>query len=88
MFYDNIPSSSTNKDNITALKGKDSNREKDVCGVYSQKNPTLQIPAKLQEAEVNKLYIAKQRVSDSLTMNLAFCHPKARMRHLFMAYVT
>ena len=96
-FYDNITSSSTNKDNITALKGEDGDREKDVCGVYSQKNPSLEIPAKLQEAEVivrsslneaNKLYIAKQRVSDSLTVNLAFCHPKARMRHLFMAYVT
>lgn len=96
-FYDNITSSSTNKDNITALKDEDGDREKDVCGVYSQKNPTLEIPAKLQEAEVvvryslkeaSELYIAKQRVSDSLTVNLAFCHPKARMRHLFMAYVT
>ena len=96
-FYDNIFSSSTNKDNITALKNEVCDREKDVCGVYSQKNPTLEIPAKLQEAEVvvrhslkeaKKLYIAKQRVSDSLTVNLAFCHPKARMRHLFMTYVT
>lgn len=96
-FYDCIPSSSTNRDNITALTSKDGDREKDVCGVYSQKNPTLEIPAKLQEAEVviraslkeaNKLYIARQRVSDSLTVNLAFCHPKARMRYLFMTYVT
>ena len=96
-FYDCIPSSSTSKDNITALKSKDGDREKDVCGVYSQKNPTLEIPAKLQEAEAvirgslkeaNKLYIARQRVSDSLTVNLAFCHPKARMRYLFMTYVT
>ena len=96
-FYDSILSSSTKKDNITALKGKNGDREKDVCGVYSQKNPTLEIPAKLQEAEVivrsslkeaDDLYIAKQRVSDLLTVNLAFSHPKARMRHLFMSYVT
>ena len=96
-FYDCIPSSSTHRDNINALRSKDADREKDVCGVYSQKNPTLEIPAKLQEAEVviraslkeaNELYIAKQRLSDSLTVNLAFCHPKARMRYLFMTYIT
>ena len=96
-FYDNIASSSTDKDNIIALKGKDSDREKNVCYVYSQKNPTLEIPAKHKETEVvirqslmeaEELYIIKQRVSDSLTVNLAFCHPKARMRHLFMTYIT
>lgn len=96
-FYDDIPSSRTHTDNIISLRNTEGDRERNVCCVYSQKNPTLEIPAKLHEAEVivrfslkeaHKLYIAKQRVSDSLTINLAFCHPKARMRYLFMVYVT
>lgn len=98
VVYDNIHSSCTSKDNIKSmLNNQYPCMEKEICGVYSQKGTTLEIPSKLDEIntitrlsleESDQLFYGKGEVSDELLVNLAFAHPKARIRQLITIFVT
>lgn len=98
VVYDSVHSSHTAKDNIKAMRNNQFPcMEKEMCGVYSQKGTTLEIPSKLDEIntiirlsleESNELFYSKGEVSDRLLVNLAFAHPKARIRQLITAFVT
>lgn len=49
VVYDNLLTCSVRKESVTTMNMKSADKERDTCGVYSQKGPTLEIPAKLEE---------------------------------------
>lgn len=98
VVYDSVHSSHTTKENIKIMRDNPTPcLERETCGVYSQKGTTLEVPSKLDEIntinrlsleESDALFFAKGEVSDELLINLAFAHPKARIRQLITSYVT
>lgn len=99
IFYDNSSTAYTKVSHIESLRGNQGDLEQNTCCVYSQKNPTLEVPSKLYEIEAvirgvldesARLYgddDKAKEVSDELLINMAFSHPKARIRNVITTYV-
>nr|BDV49847.1 MAG: wsv119-like protein [Penaeus semisulcatus pemonivirus] len=92
---------------VTEIKGTGSGTVKqtscsytsDSCFVYNRKDPTLEIPSKLNEvadslrglvSEVDRVFCQRQPIRflpRKLTLSLALCHPKTRIRLAICTYV-
>ena len=90
----NLPDETDTEDSKTGAKRHATTSN--VCFVYSQKNPTLEIPSKLTEVRqtilglVNEsahLFQLKSRPKRSLAVSMAICHPKTRFRLVAQAFV-
>ena len=99
-FYDNSSTATTKVSHIESLRENQGELEENTCCFYSQKNPTLEVPSKLYEVEAVIRGVLDEsaclygdddkvrEVSDELLINMAFSHPKARIRHVITTYVT
>nr|BDW09839.1 MAG: wsv119-like protein [Marsupenaeus japonicus pemonivirus] len=85
----------------TTVRQTSCSRTRDSCFVYNRKDPTLELPSKLNEVaeslsglvnEVGRAFCLKIRdatrfLPRALLLSLALCHPKIRIRLAICAYV-